>query len=77
MRDPNEQELDTPPDADADDGPDNFLIDILTGNKESVSPKKLLVQKELGQLIEGYGFNRDDIAVDYKHRIKGGHLRSG
>jgi type I restriction enzyme M protein len=26
-------------------GPDNFFIDILTGNKESASPKKLLVQK--------------------------------
>lgn len=47
MSDPNEQERDTPPDADADDGPDSFIIDILTGNKERVSPKKLLVQKVL------------------------------
>lgn len=52
--------------------PENFLIDILTGKKVSTSPKKLLVQKVLRQLIEGYGFDRDDIEVDYKHRIKGG-----
>jgi len=55
-----------------DNSPDNFFIDILTGNKESTSPKKLLVQKVLRQLIESYGFDRDDIEVDYKHRIKGG-----
>ena len=51
---------------------DNFYIDILTGNKENASPKKLLVQKVLRQLIESYGFGRADIEVDYKHRIKGG-----
>ncbi|HPM09158.1 MAG TPA: N-6 DNA methylase [Paludibacter sp.] len=55
-----------------DSGPDNFFIDILTGSKDSASPKKLLVQKVLRQLIEGYGFDRDDIEVDYKHHIKGG-----
>ncbi len=55
-----------------ENGPDKFFIDILTGNKESASPKKLLVQKVLRQLIESYGFDRDDIEMDYKHRIKGG-----
>lgn len=55
-----------------ENGPDNFFIDILTGNKESVSSKKLLIQNVLRQLIESYGFDRNDIEVDYKHRIKGG-----
>jgi len=55
-----------------DVGPENFFIDILTGNKESASAKKLLVQKVLRQLIESYGFDRNDIEVDYKHRIHGG-----
>lgn len=59
-------------DAPEENGPDNFFIDILTGNKESVSPKKLLVQKVLRQLIESYGFDRGDIKPDYKHGIKGG-----
>jgi type I restriction enzyme M protein len=59
-------------DTEDDNGPDNFFIDILTGNKESASAKKLLVQKVLRQLIESYGFDRDDIEVEYKHRIKGG-----
>ena len=52
--------------------PENFFIDILTGEKLSPSPKKLLVQKVLRQLIESYGFDRNDIEVDYKHAIKGG-----
>ncbi|SEM70991.1 type I restriction enzyme M protein [Syntrophus gentianae] len=59
-------------DAAEENGPDNFFIDILTGNKESASAKKLLVQKVLRQLIESYGFDRKDIEVDYKHRIRGG-----
>jgi type I restriction enzyme M protein len=62
----------TPEDSGEDSGPDNFFINILTGDKESASPKKLLVQKVLRQLIEGYGFDRNDIEVDYRHRIKGG-----
>lgn len=52
-------------------GPDNFFIDILTGNKESASPKKLLVQKVLRQLIESYGFDRNDLEVNYNPRIRG------
>lgn len=30
------------------------------------------MQKVLRQLIESYGFDRNDLEVDYKHRIKGG-----
>lgn len=55
-------------------GPDNFFIDILTGNKESVSDKKLLIQKVLRQLIESYGFDRSDLEVNYHPRISG-HMR--
>lgn len=55
-------------------GPDNFFIDILTGNKESASDKKLLVQKVLRQLIESYGFDRNDLEVNYHPRIPG-HMR--
>src|SRR5215469_7716183 len=54
-----------------EDSPDNFYIDILTGNKESVSAKKLLVQKVLRQLIESYGFDRDDLAINYNPQIQG------
>lgn len=52
-------------------GPDNFFIDILTGNKESASAKKLLVQKVLRQLIESYGFDRNDIELNYNPQIPG------
>ena len=58
-------------DAVEDNGPDNFFIDILTGNKESASSKKLLTQKVLRQLIESYGFARNDLAVNYNPQIPG------
>lgn len=58
-------------DAAEDNGPDNFFIDILTGNKESASPKKLLIQKVLRQLIESYGFDRSDLTVNYNPQIPG------
>ena len=51
--------IEAPQNAAEESGPDNFFIDILTGNKESASAKKLLVQKVLRQLIESYGFDRD------------------
>lgn len=54
-----------------EDTPENFFIDILAGNKESASAKKLLVQKVLRQLIEGYGFSRSDLEIDYKPRVQG------
>ncbi|MBB5211472.1 methylation-associated defense system DNA methyltransferase MAD2 [Microbulbifer hydrolyticus] len=55
-------------------GPDNFLIDILTGNKQSPSPKNRLTQKVLRLLIESYGFDRGDIEVNYHPCIQG-HMR--
>ncbi len=45
------------------------LIDILTGEKVKPSAKKLLVQKVLQQLIESYGFDRNDLAASYKPKI--------
>lgn len=60
-----------PQDVAEDGGPDNFFIDILTGNKESASAKKLLVQKVLRQLIESYGFDREDLEVNYSPQIAG------
>lgn len=51
--------------------PENFYIDLLTGNTETANPKKLLVQKVLRQLIEGYGFNRCDLETNYNPRIAG------
>ena len=43
--------IEAPQDAAEESGPDNFFIDILTGNKESASAKKLLVQKVLVCMI--------------------------
>ncbi|HHR4014136.1 TPA: type I restriction enzyme HsdR N-terminal domain-containing protein, partial [Salmonella enterica] len=63
--------IEAPQDAAEESGPDNFFIDILTGNKESASAKKLLVQKVLRQLIESYGFDRDDLEVNYNPQIAG------
>ncbi len=62
---------DNQPDGADDGAPDNFYIDILTGNKESVSAKKLLIQKVLRQLLESYGFDRTDIEVNYNPQISG------
>ena len=63
--------IESPPDETEENGPDNFYIDILTGNKESPSAKKLLVQKVLRQLIESYGFDRNDLEVNYNPQISG------
>ena len=71
MCDQEDDLIETPQDATEESGPDNFFIDILTGNKESSSPKKLLVQKVLRQLIESYGFDRDDLEVNYNPQIAG------
>ncbi len=61
----------TLPETAEDESPENFFIDILTGNKESASPKKLLIQKVLRWLIESYGFDRADLELNYKPRIPG------
>lgn len=69
MSDDNDDIIEAPQDATEESGPDNFFIDILTGNKESASTKKLLVQKVLRQLIESYGFDRNDLEVNYNPQI--------
>ena len=66
--------IEAPQDAAEESGPDNFFIDILTSNKESISDKKLLVQKTLRLLIESYGFDRNDLEVNYHPRVEG-HMR--
>lgn len=63
--------IEVPQDSTEESVPDNFFLDILTGNKESVSVKKLLVQKVLRQLIESYGFDRNDLEVNYNPHIPG------
>jgi type I restriction enzyme M protein len=63
--------IEIPQDVAEENRPDNFFIDILTGNKESVSAKKLLIQKVLRQLIESYGFDRADLEVNYNPQIAG------
>lgn len=63
--------IEAPQDAVEENGPDEFYIDILTGSKESPSPKKLLVQKVLRQLIESYGFDRNDLEVNFNPQIQG------
>ena len=42
------------------------LIDILTGESVRATPKTRLVQKVLRQLIETYGFDRNDIRTGYR-----------
>ena len=63
--------IEAPQDAAEENSPDNFFIDILTGNKESASAKKLLIQKVLHQLIESYGFDKDDLEINYNPQIPG------
>lgn len=63
--------FEVPQDVSEESSPENFFIDILTGNKESSSGKKLLIQKILRQLIESYGFDRNDLEVNYNPQIPG------
>lgn len=51
--------------------PDDFLIDLLSGNKEKASSKRKLVQRVLRLLIDSYGFDRADLETDYRHGVKG------
>jgi len=71
MSEQNEELIDVAPEATEEDAPDNFFIDILSGEAQTPSPKKLLVQRVLRQLIESYGFDRSDIEVGYNPRIQG------
>ena len=67
----NEELIDEMPDASEEDAPDNFIIDILSGEAQTPSPKKLLIQRVLRQLIESYGFDRSDLEVGYNPIIQG------
>jgi hypothetical protein len=42
------------------------LIDILSGEPITASPKNSLVQKVVRQLLESYGFDRADVKVGYR-----------
>lgn len=57
-------------------GGTDTLIDMLTGEGISATPKNRLVQKVLRQLIESYGFDRSDIAVRYRLTTKGKRQKS-
>jgi type I restriction enzyme M protein len=50
--------------------PENFFIDILLGKKETASPKKILIQQVLRQIIDTYGFDRADLEINYKPMVK-------
>ncbi len=71
MSEQNEELIDVAPEANEEDAPDNFFIDILSGEAQTPSAKKLLIQRVLRQLIESYGFDRSDIEVGYNPRIQG------
>ncbi len=71
MSDQDDDIFEVPEEPAEENEPDNFFIDILTGNKESASPKKLVGQKALRQLIESYGFDRGDLEVNYNPKIPG------
>ena len=71
MSDQEHEVVDSADAAEEEDGSEDFLIDILTGNKEGSTPRKLLIQKVLRQLIESYGFDRSDIQVGYNPKIPG------
>ena len=57
--------------GDEPSGGDESLIDILTGVEIPASPKNRLVQKVLRQLIETYGFDRNDICTSYRLTTEG------
>ncbi|HOX41189.1 MAG TPA: type I restriction enzyme HsdR N-terminal domain-containing protein, partial [bacterium] len=71
MSEQNDDIIETPQENVEDNSPDNFFIDILTGNKESASAKKLLAQKVLRKLIESYGFDRADLETNFNPQIPG------
>ena len=50
---------------------DEALIDLLTDEEIGSTPKNRLVQKVLRQLIETYGFDRNDIRTRYRLTTKG------
>ena len=73
MSDDSNRNDDASPDAAEDGGPENFFIDILTGNKETESPKKLLVQKVL--LLEENVGTLNDRPISRFHICNGWRYR--
>jgi len=63
-------------DQEEGDGESDVLIDILTGQPISASPKNRLIQKIVRQLLESYGFDRDDIKVGYRLTTAGKRQKS-
>ena len=67
-------ETDEPIDENGGDGSDrarDTLIDVLSGEEISASPKRTLVQKVLRQLIGSYGFDHTDIRAGYRLTTQG------
>lgn len=75
MSDHDDELTDVAEDELEEDQLDEFYVDILTGELVTIPSdklaKKLLIQKVLKRLIEGYGFDRNDIEVQYRPRIRG------
>lgn len=53
------------PEEDSGNGPET-VVDILSGEEVSATPKNHLVQKTLRQLVESYGFDRKDLRAPYR-----------
>lgn len=62
--------------ADEESGGADTLVDILTGEELPATPKNRLVQKVLRQLIESFGFDRDDLRVRYRLTTEGKRQKS-
>jgi type I restriction enzyme M protein len=61
----------TDDESDEESGGAETLIDLLTGEEIAASRKNRLVQKVLRQLIESYGFDREDIKTSYRLTTQG------
>ncbi len=76
MREELEDQVEGEEETDEESGGADSLIDILTDEPISASPKNRLVQKVLRQLIESYGFDRKDLKVSYRLTTKGKRRQS-
>lgn len=76
MNDENDARTENGPETDDDSGGAETLIDLLTGEEITASPKNRLVQKVLRQLIESYGFDRGDIKAPYRLTTEGSRAKS-
>src|SRR5687768_3032687 len=52
------------------------LVDVLSGNEFSATPKNRLVQKALHELVESYGFDRKDLRAPYRLTTAGKRQKS-